>query len=99
MKQRGLSVGKKAISTGSTNAAQLGLVCTYRGTGSISSATFGNTEISNSAARRYKAAKTFIDLKTDTVYSDEAELAHAAANLTEIAYEAREWDSVIRLRK
>lgn len=79
------------------NAAQLGLVCQYRSVGSISGATFCGDEISNSEARRMKAAKTFIDLATDTVYSDNAALAHRAAEMTGLSFEARSWDTVIKL--
>lgn len=79
------------------NSAQLGLICTYYKTGNISSATFGGDEISNSRARSMKGAKTFIDLNTDTVYSDDCLLAHAAADLTGFGYEAKDWDKTIKL--
>jgi len=79
------------------NAAQLGLVCTYYKTGNISSATFCGDSISNCRARGLKASKTFLDLNSDTIYSDDPLLAHAAADLIGIEYEAREWDKVIKL--
>ena len=79
------------------NAAQLGLVCTYYKTGNISSATFRGESISNCKARKMKASKTFIDLKSDTVYSDDAAMAHAAAEMTGLAYTAKEWDTIIKL--
>ena len=79
------------------NAGVLGLVCSYYGTGNIRSATFCGDDISNSEARRMKAAKTFIDVKTDTVYSDNVRLSHEAARLTELPFEAESWDTVIKL--
>ena len=81
------------------NAAQLGLVCTYYNTGNIRTATFCGEAISNCHARKMKAAKTFIDIKSDTVYSDDATLAHTSADMTGIEYEARSWDNVIKLNK
>ena len=60
------------------NAAQLGLVCSYYKTGNISGAEFQGESISNCQARRYKAAKTFVDIKTGTVYSDIPALKTAA---------------------
>lgn len=65
------------------NAAQLGLVCTYYNTGNISNAVFNGDQISNSQARRMKAAKTFVDVKTGTVYSDDTTLKSAAEKLME----------------
>ena len=53
------------------NAAQLGLKCSYYNTGNISSATFQGSSISNCQARRLKAAKTYIDIKTGEGYSTE----------------------------
>ena len=79
------------------NAAQLGLICSYYKTGNISGATFNGAHVSNSEAGRMKAAKTFIDLNTDTVHSDNAALAHRAADLTGMAYEAKDWDREIKL--
>ena len=52
------------------NATMLGLVCEYYKTGNIKTAYFCEGLISNCQARRMKAAKTFIDVKTGTVYSD-----------------------------
>ena len=66
------------------NAAQLGLVCSYYKTGNISSAEFDGERISNCEARRMKASKTFIDIKTDRVYSDNSHLKEAAAWLAGI---------------
>ena len=63
------------------NASQLGLECQYYHTGNISSATFRGEHISNSQAYRYKAAKTYIDIKTDRVMSDYDVLADAAAEI------------------
>ena len=69
------------------NAAQLGLVCEYYKTGNISNAEFRGRSISNSEARRMKAANTFIDIKTGKVYSDSLMLKEAAAKLAEIEEE------------
>lgn len=63
------------------NAVQLGLVCTYYNTGNVKSAEFQGDSISNCQARRYKAAKTFIDVKTEKVHSDYETLEKAAAEL------------------
>ena len=63
------------------NASQLGLVCSYYKTGNISGAEFQGDQISNSQARRYKAAKTFIDVNTGKVYSDYPVLEEAAREI------------------
>ena len=63
------------------NSTQLGLVCSYYDTGNIKSAEFCGHSISNCQARRYKAAKTFIDIKTEKVYSDYPTLKEAACKL------------------
>ena len=67
------------------NATKLGLVCRYYKTGNISDAFLNGYRISNSEARRMKAAKTFIDIKTGTVYSDNSQLKAAAEALIEKA--------------
>lgn len=67
------------------NASQLGLVCDYYKSGNISSAEFNGERISNCQARRYKAAKTFIDIKTGSVHSDIPALEEAAQMLAGIA--------------
>ena len=63
------------------NARDLGLVCSYYKTGNISAAYFNGELISNSQGARYKAAKTFIDVKTGTVYSDYPTLKEAAEKI------------------
>lgn len=63
------------------NASTLGLDCTYYKTGNISSATFRGDGISNSEARRYKAAKTYIDLNEGVIVSDYATLAETVAEI------------------
>lgn len=63
------------------NAAQLGLVCEYYKTGNISYAEFNGERVSNCEARRMKAAKTFIDIKTGHVHSDSITLKDAATEL------------------
>ena len=66
------------------NASTLGLDCTYYKTGNISGATFGDHSISNAEARRMKAAKTYIDVKTGKAYSDNYTLLKAAEKLAGI---------------
>lgn len=63
------------------NATQLGLVCTYYKTGNISSAEFRGETISNSKASKMKNAKTFVDVKTGNVYSDNEWLKEVAEDL------------------
>lgn len=63
------------------NASQLGLVCSYYNTGNIRDAEFNGGSISNCEARRMKAAKTFVDIKTGRVYSDNNTLKDAAIAL------------------
>ena len=62
------------------NAATLGLTCTYHKTGSISSAMFGDEEISNNHAGKLKAAKTYVDVERQQIVSDSALLAAALAD-------------------
>lgn len=66
------------------NAGQLGLICSYYNTGNVRSAEFNGTSISNCEARRMKAAKTFIDVKTGKAYSDNCTLLEAVKTLAEI---------------
>lgn len=64
------------------NAGQLGLVCEYYPTGNIKRAYFqGEGGYSNNEARRMKAAKTFIDVRTWTVYGDNDTMKAAAEKL------------------
>lgn len=63
------------------NAKELGLECTYYKTGNISSAYFNGEQISNAQGGRYKAAKTYIDVKTGRVRSDYPTLQEAAEQL------------------
>ena len=65
------------------NPESLGLECTYYKTGNVRGATFCGMSISNSEARRMKYAKTYIDIKTGTVYSDHQDLKEAAEKLME----------------
>ncbi len=64
------------------NASALGLNCTYYKTGNVSNAWFDGYEISNCEARRMKASKTYIDIKTEKVYSDNTTLAEKAAEIS-----------------
>lgn len=63
------------------NAGALGLVCEYRHTGSISNALFDGSQISNGEAYRMRASKTFLDVKTWVLYSDNDSLKEAAEKL------------------
>lgn len=64
------------------NADRLGLDCDYYKSGNICGATFEDEHISNSEARRMKSAKTYIDIKTGRLYSDNNTLLMAAQRLT-----------------
>lgn len=66
------------------NAGTLGLVCAYYNTGNVKSAEFNGEYVSNCEARRMKAAKTFIDIKTGRLYSDNDKLKEAAMKLAKI---------------
>lgn len=66
------------------NANVLGLVVHYRKTGSICDAWFNEESISHAEGGRMKMAKTFIDVKTGVVYSDNETLKRAAEKLVEI---------------
>lgn len=72
------------------NAFQLGLVCDYYNTGNIRHAKFQDYDISNCEARRMKAAKTFVDIKTGKVHSDNYTLEQAAEELLNFVIEGEE---------
>lgn len=63
------------------NAGALGLVCSYYRTGNISDAEFCGGQISNSEAYRMKSAKTFIDVKTWKLHSDNDTLRYEAEKI------------------
>ena len=63
------------------NAGALGLVCDYYRTGNISDAHFNGEQISNGEARRMRASKTFLDVKTGVLYSGNDTLKRAAEEL------------------
>ena len=63
------------------NASALGLVCDYYRTGNISDAHFNGEQISNCEARRMRTSKTFLDVKTWILYSDNDSLKRAAEEL------------------
>lgn len=65
------------------NAKDLGLDCDYYKTGNICCATFQGDKISNSEAYRMKAAKTYIDVETGEVVSDNRYLKEAAEEVLE----------------
>ena len=52
------------------NADKLGLEYVLYKTGNIFSATFKGRRISNNKASRMRHAKTYIDIKTEEIYSD-----------------------------
>ena len=63
------------------NAAQLGLEYSRYNTGNISSAAFRGEYISNSQARRMLNAKTYVDVESGRVWSDEGTLKEAAEEI------------------
>lgn len=65
------------------NAKPLGLVCGYYHTGNIKWSEFDGYDISNCRARRMLGSKTFVDVKTGKVYSDDDLLADAARDLVD----------------
>lgn len=67
------------------NASQLGLACSYHTTGSIKNATFCGDSISNCEARRLKADKCYVDLKTGTITANNSRLSDAAQALIDEA--------------
>ena len=67
------------------NAKALGMVVTYRRTGSISSSYFNGESISHAEASRMLWAKTFIDVRTGICFSDNPALQVAAMQLAKIA--------------
>ena len=67
------------------NASMLGLHYGRYNTGNIKWADFQGQRISNCEARRMLAAKTYIDVKAEKVYSDNYTLERAASELAEIA--------------
>lgn len=80
------------------NATNLGLVYTTYKTGNISSARFGEDEISNAEARRMLSSKTYVDLVQGMIVSDNATLANAAAELSGLECEEhRDWDKIIKI--
>ena len=65
------------------NAGQIGLTCTYYHTGNIHRAEFSGMSISNCEARRMKAARTYIDVTTGRVHSDNDTLQRAVERILE----------------
>ena len=64
------------------DARSLGLVCHYYKTGNISVAWFDGEVVSNAEGRRMLTAKTFIDIKTEKVYSTNRDLGSKAAQIS-----------------
>lgn len=77
------------------NAKELGLELSYYKTGNVSSAWFCGDSISNSEGRRLQAAKTYIDLTSDTIISDEARLAQKVAEIVGVEPD-NYWDKRIK---
>ena len=71
--------GQKAVLY--IGAKVLGLECSYYKTGNVKDATFRGDSISNCEARRLMYAKTYIDIATGTLHSDNDKLKAAAAEL------------------
>lgn len=63
------------------NASVLGLECTYYASGMIHTAMIDGCTVSNSEARRMMAAKTYIDLTTNTLHSDNWYCYNAACTI------------------
>ena len=63
------------------NARDLGLELKYYETGNVKDAKFRGAQLSNSDGRRYKAAKTYVDLATGEVHSDYDALAEAVREM------------------
>lgn len=63
------------------NARDLGLELKYYETGNVKDAKFRGAQLSNSDGRRYKAAKTYVDLATGEVHSDYDDLADVAREM------------------
>ena len=68
------------------NAGTLGLTYEKYGSGNVRSAWFKGDSISNCECRRMMGAKTYIDLKTQKVISDNRILGKAAAELAGLEY-------------
>ena len=81
------------------NATELGLVVERYKTGNISYAEFRGERIGNSRGAKMIGTKTFIDINTGCIHSGDAMLAHAAADLTGLPYEANDWDTIINLKE
>jgi hypothetical protein len=82
------------------NASVLGLTCTYYNTGNIRSAQMNDEMISNSQARKFKSAKTYIDLVQELIVSDCDCLAHAAADLSGLEVEeSNSWDTILKIKQ
>lgn len=80
------------------NPGVLGLAYTTYKTGNISWACLGGKEISNSDGRRLRDAKTYVDLVKGLIVSDDARLAHLAAELGGIELEEnKEWDKILKI--
>lgn len=69
------------------DARCLGLEVDYYNTGNVRYARFDGASISNAEARRLLGAKTYIDLKTNKIYSTHSWLAEPAVKLAGRGYE------------
>lgn len=74
------------------NASTLGLECTYYNTGNIKSAEFRGERLSNADGRRYKAAKTYIDITTGAVHSDIQALKDAVQEILDVMNDEEQED-------
>lgn len=80
------------------NSGVLGLTYTTYKTGNISSACLCGEEISNSRGRQLRDAKTYVDLVKGLIVSDDARLAHLAAELGGITLEDnKDCDKILKI--
>lgn len=63
------------------NATTLGLECDYYKTGNIKYAEFCGEQISNSRARDYKAAKTYINVENGRIFGTHERLTNKAQEI------------------
>ena len=63
------------------NACNIGLIVQRYNTGNVKHAEFNGEHVSNSEGRRMMSAKTFIDVKTGRVFSDNDTLKKAVMDI------------------
>ena len=65
------------------NAKDIGLECDYYKTGNVHYATFRGEHISNTRAREMLCSKTFVDVKTGKVHSDNNTMRETVTEILE----------------